>query len=84
MNPISPIRALPVTAARPAAAAAGEAPPPEAAPPPPNPALRIEPALGVVVIEMRDAGGRVVRSVPSEKELEAYRAAAMRGDRPAG
>jgi hypothetical protein len=84
VNPISSIRALPVTAARPPAPASGAEAPAEAAPPPPNPALRIEPALGVVVLEMREAGGRVVRSVPSERELEAYRAAALRGDRPAG
>ncbi|MCX8135331.1 MAG: hypothetical protein N3D18_15380 [Roseococcus sp.] len=84
MNPISPIRALPVIAARPAAPAAVEASPAEVAPPPPNPTLRIEPALGMVVLEVRDAAGEVVRSVPSERELEAYRAAALRGDRPQG
>lgn len=49
---------------------------------PPNPALRFEPVLGLVVFEMRDRGGEVVRSVPTERELRDYRAAALRGETP--
>jgi len=82
----------PIGLARPALAA----PPPHperAAPPPPgpsperaaapiapNPSLRIEPTLGVVVFEVRDASGQVTRSVPTERELRAYRTAALRGE----
>lgn len=53
----------------------------DAAPPiAPNPSLRIEPTLGVVVFEVRDGAGEVTRSVPTERELRAYRTAAMRGE----
>lgn len=44
-------------------------------PPPPNPRLRLEPALGVVVIEFRNGSEQIQRSVPSEPELQAYRLA---------
>lgn len=46
----------------------------------PNPSLRIEPTLGLVVFEVRDGGGEVTRSVPTERELRAYRTAALRGE----
>ena len=41
--------------------------------PPPNPTLRLDAALGLVVIEFRDAAGNVTQSIPSERQLEAYR-----------
>ncbi|WP_135468364.1 hypothetical protein [Crenalkalicoccus roseus] len=41
----------------------------------PNPTLRLEPSLGLVVLEFRDARGEA-RTIPSERELEAYRTAA--------
>jgi hypothetical protein len=80
MTSISPVRLVPVQAPRPA-----EAPPaaPAPRPPLPNPSLRLEPSLGVVVFEVRDAAGEVVRSVPTERELKAYRTAALRGGEPA-
>lgn len=46
------------------------------APPQPNPRLRLDPALGVVVMEFRSGPGVPARSIPSERELAAYRAAA--------
>jgi len=51
------------------------APPPAAVPPPPNPSLRLDPTLGVVVMEFRNGSDQVQRSVPSEPELQAYRLA---------
>jgi hypothetical protein len=39
----------------------------------PNPRLRIDPALSLVVIEFRDSGGEVSLSIPTPKELDAYR-----------
>ncbi len=39
----------------------------------PNPSLRLDPALGLVVIEFRDESGDVSRSIPSVRQLEAYR-----------
>ena len=59
---------------------AGAAPPaisPEVGPP--NPRLRMDRDLGMVVIEFRDAAGRVSTSLPSEKELQAYRASVNYG-----
>jgi hypothetical protein len=38
-----------------------------------NPNLRLDAALNMVVIEFRDTGGEVVRSIPSEREIAAYR-----------
>lgn len=51
----------------------------------PNPTLRLDHALSVVVIEFRDWAGQVSWTIPSERELAAYRAAAARaGDATPG
>lgn len=39
-----------------------------------NPSLRLDAALGLVVIEFRDDGGAITSSIPSQRQLEAYRA----------
>lgn len=60
--------------------APGSAPPapsPELGPP--NPRLRMDWDLGMVVIEFRDTSGQVSSSLPTPRELEAYRAAVMYG-----
>lgn len=51
----------------------------EAAPPVANPRLRLDPALGMVVMEFRSGPGVPARSIPSAQELAAYRAAALTG-----
>jgi hypothetical protein len=71
-----------VATARPAGDSSGEmkispaarAPPqPVAAPlPTPNPILRLDPALGMVVIEFHDTSGAVTTSIPSQRQLAAY------------
>ena len=73
-------------ASRPSSGVAGSERPTGAAPPvarselgPTNPKLRIDRDLGMVVIEFRDAAGRVSVSLPSQRELEAYRAAILFG-----
>lgn len=38
----------------------------------PNPQLRLDAALGLVVLEFRDRGGQA-RTIPTERELDAYR-----------
>jgi hypothetical protein len=43
----------------------------------PNPRLRIDGALGVLVIEFRDEAGEVAQSYPNPREIEAYRVQAM-------
>ena len=47
----------------------------EAAPAPSpitNPSLRLDPALGLVVIQFRNDVGTVTTSIPSEHQLQAY------------
>ncbi len=39
----------------------------------PNPTLRLDPGLAIVVIEFRDGAGGVRSSIPTERQLEAYR-----------
>ena len=69
----------------PAGAIGGDRPagavPPEPSPEigPPNPRLRIDRDLGMVVIEFRDAAGRVSVSLPTPREIEAYRASILFG-----
>jgi hypothetical protein len=57
-------------------ATARESPPQvEAAPAPSpitNPSLRLDPALGLVVIQFRNDAGAVTESIPSERQLQAY------------
>lgn len=38
-----------------------------------NPALRLDPALGLVVIEFHDDAGELTRSIPNQRQIEAYR-----------
>ncbi len=38
-----------------------------------NPSLRLDPGLGLVVIEFRNDSGTVTRSIPSQQQLEAYK-----------
>lgn len=74
MNPVLPAGAA-LRPASPAPAPAPVTPPLAAVPPPPNPSRRLDPALGVVVMEFRNGSDQVQRSVPSEPELQAYRLA---------
>ena len=38
-----------------------------------NPAFRLDPALGLVVIEFHDDAGKLTRSIPNQRQIEAYR-----------
>lgn len=49
----------------------------------PNPSLRLEPELGLVVIEFRNDTGTIEASYPSERQLAAYRAHALEGSQAA-
>lgn len=79
---LAPLRAadpvLPPSLARPVETSA-PAPRAAAAPVLPNPQLRLDAALGLVVIEFRDRGGES-RTIPTERELDAYRANGQPGD----
>lgn len=74
-----------VTSAEPARAASrgvGQAvtvpaAPTATAPVTPNPRLRLDGSLGMVVLEFRGSGGEVSNSIPSPREIAAYRAAAI-------
>lgn len=54
--------------------------PTEATPTPaplrPNPSFRIDAALGLVVLQLRDAAGGASSTIPTTQQLEAYRRAA--------
>ena len=43
-----------------------------ASPGTPNPTLRLDPALGLVVIEFVNQSGAVTSSIPSQRQLTAY------------
>jgi hypothetical protein len=58
-----------------------EAIPPQA-PVTPNPRLRLDGTLGMVVIEFRDSVGDVANTIPSPRQIAAYRAAVV-ADAPA-
>lgn len=62
----------PPAAARPKAAEA------DAASAWPNPSLRLDPALGIIVMEFRNKSGGVESTLPTRRELDAYRSAASR------
>lgn len=64
-----------VAAPQPAAAPAAPSEAASAAPGFPNPTLRLDAALGMVVIEFRDTSGSVKSSIPTQQQLDAYRAA---------
>jgi hypothetical protein len=50
-----------------------------------NPTLRLDPALGLVVLEFRDNSGAITTSIPSQRQLAAYQKWDMTrsGPRPA-
>jgi hypothetical protein len=74
MTAAEPLRPAPRAAGM--ARADGAAPPP-AAPATPNPRLRLDSSLGMVVIEFRDTAGEVANTIPSQRAIAAYRAAAV-------
>lgn len=47
----------------------------------PNPRLRLDSSLGMVVIEFLDSQGEIRTSLPTEREMAAYRAAVI-ADQP--
>ena len=75
LRPIAEPSPAPLRAAGPQRDAG--AAPPAPAPATPNPRLRLDGNLGMVVIEFRDAVGEVANSIPSPRQMEAYRAAAI-------
>jgi hypothetical protein len=42
-------------------------------PPPINPDFYLDPALNIVVLQFFDSKGNVTQSIPSQKQLDAYR-----------
>jgi hypothetical protein len=48
-------------------------------PPPPSPTLRFDPSLGILVIEFHNDAGQVSNSIPTQRQLEAYRTRADAG-----
>jgi hypothetical protein len=62
---------------------ASAAPLGDAGKPLPNPTLRLDPELALVVIEFRDGAGKVRDTIPTEAQLEAYRATQRTSSAPA-
>ncbi len=60
------------TGPKPTAETAPPAEPTAAPSPIANPTLRLDAALGLVVIEFRNDAGAVTTSIPSQRQLEAY------------
>ncbi|MDO9709798.1 hypothetical protein [Paracraurococcus lichenis] len=82
LAPIAPPSGVEVptdAAPRPRSAARAEPGASPAPPAMPNPSLRLDPALGLVVLEFRDQYGRTA-TLPTERELAAYRHARGRPD----
>jgi hypothetical protein len=52
-------------------------------PPPPSPTLRYDASLGILVIEFHNDAGQVSNSIPTQRQLDAYRARADSGPQPA-
>jgi len=50
-----------------------------ASPPLPNPRLTVDPGLNRVVLEFFNSSGVLTNTIPSQKQLEAYRLAAFAG-----
>ncbi|MCO6416993.1 hypothetical protein JYK14_12595 [Siccirubricoccus sp. KC 17139] len=46
----------------------------------PNPAMKLDPRLGLVVLQFRDEQGEVTATLPTERELAAYRNAGKRAE----
>src|SRR4051812_27179531 len=73
------ITAMPVSADRPAEPKAEPFPQPASAHPTEahqayiNPTLRLDAGLGLVVIEFHDDLGKLTSSIPSQRQIEAYR-----------
>jgi hypothetical protein len=51
-------------------------------PPPPSPTLRFNASLGILVIEFHNDAGQVANSIPTQRQLEAYRTRADAGPQP--
>jgi len=86
INHLSFPQTQPKDGPRPSSGSVGAERPAGAVPPiasqetgPANPRMRIDRDLGMVVIEFRDAAGRVSVSLPTEREIDAYRASIMFG-----
>jgi len=41
----------------------------------PNPTLRLDPVLGLVVIEFHNSAGELTHTIPGQRQLDAYRMA---------
>lgn len=86
INQVSFPQNQPKDGLRPSSGSAGPDRPTGAVPPssssdvgPANPRMRLDRDLGMVVIEFRDTAGRVSVSLPTAREIDAYRASILFG-----
>ena len=52
-------------------------------PPPPSPTLRFDAAAGILVIEFHNDAGEITNSIPTSRQLQAYRSQSEFGPSPA-
>jgi len=73
--------AIPAVPVKPAVSQAAPSPPVagSASPLLPNPRLTVDPGLNRVVLEFFDSAGTLTNTIPSQKQLDAYRLAASSG-----
>jgi hypothetical protein len=74
VQPVCPVQATRDVAGdvKTSAIAMPEAQQPTTPSPIPNPTLRLDPALGLVVLEFHSDTGAVTSSIPSQRQLQAY------------
>ena len=87
INPLTPLASPPI---RPTAESNSPAQPgtPAAKPAPlyVNPDLKFDPAVGILVLEYHNDAGALTNSIPSQKQLDAYRyhQTPLPGETPSG
>jgi hypothetical protein len=54
-----------------------------AGPPAPSPTLRYDAAVGILVIDFHNDAGQVTNSIPTQRQLDAYRSRVESGGPPA-
>lgn len=70
---ITPVRATPPEPPAQRVAVPAATSPAPSAPLLLNPVLHLEANLGVMVMEFRDSGGSVTHTIPTQRQLDAYR-----------
>jgi len=77
IDPIAPAAAAPISAGEPPVQASTTQAEAAKSPNLPNPLLTVDPSVNRVVLEFFSSTGVLTNSIPSQRQLEAYRLAAV-------